>query len=66
MASRALFPAIEPEELAEELLGIGPRRCLMRRLQILSPSRPQYEALKPLLAESLEAVKARQTQKKAG
>ncbi len=66
MASRALLPAIQPEELAEELLGIGPRRGLMRWLQILSPSRPQYEALKPLLAESLEVVKARQTQKKAG
>ena len=33
----------------------------MRWVQILSPSRPQYEALKPLLAESLEAVKARWT-----
>jgi Family of unknown function (DUF6194) len=31
----------------------------MRWVQILSPSRPQYESLKPLLAESLEVVKAK-------
>jgi hypothetical protein len=31
----------------------------MRWVQILSPSRPQYQSLKPLLAESLEAVKAK-------
>jgi Family of unknown function (DUF6194) len=35
-------------------------------VQILSPSRPQYEALKPLLAESLEAVKVKWTQKTVG
>jgi hypothetical protein len=38
----------------------------MRWVQILSPSRPQYESLKPLLAESLEAVKAKWTQGTAG
>jgi hypothetical protein len=38
----------------------------MRWVQILSPSRPQYEALKPLLAESLEVVKAKWTQMAAG
>jgi hypothetical protein len=38
----------------------------MRWVQILSPSRPHYESLKPLLAESLEAVKAKWTQKTAG
>jgi hypothetical protein len=31
----------------------------MRWVQILSPSRPQYESLKPLLAESLEVAKAK-------
>ena len=35
-------------------------------VQILSPSRPQYESLKPLLAESLEAVKVKWTQKTVG
>jgi hypothetical protein len=35
-------------------------------VQILSPSRHQYESLKPLLAESLEAVKAKWTQKTVG
>jgi Family of unknown function (DUF6194) len=30
----------------------------MRWVQILSPSRSQYQSLQPLLAESLEAVKA--------
>jgi Family of unknown function (DUF6194) len=38
----------------------------MRWVQILSPSRPQYEPLKPLLAESLEAVKAKWTKRTAG
>jgi Family of unknown function (DUF6194) len=38
----------------------------MRWVQILSPSRPQYQALKPLLAESLEVVKAKWTQRTAG
>ena len=38
----------------------------MRWVQILSPSRPHHESLKPLLAESLEAVKAKWTQKTAG
>ena len=33
----------------------------MRWVQILSPSRPQYESLQPLLAESLKAVKAKWT-----
>ena len=66
MASRAL-PAIEPEELTQELLELGPGRRRMRRLQILSPLRSQYEVLKPLLAESLEVIKARPTKtKKAG
>jgi uncharacterized protein DUF6194 len=36
----------------------------MRWVQILSPSRSQYESLKPLLAESLEAIKAKWTKKK--
>jgi uncharacterized protein DUF6194 len=36
----------------------------MRWAQILSPSRPPYEPLKPLLAESLEVVKANWTQRK--
>jgi hypothetical protein len=31
----------------------------MRWVQILSPSRPQYQSLQPLLAESLEVVKAK-------
>jgi hypothetical protein len=35
-------------------------------VQILSPSRPHYESLKPLLAESLEAIKAKWTQGTAG
>jgi Family of unknown function (DUF6194) len=38
----------------------------MRWVQILSPSRPRYESPKPLLAESLEAVKAKWTQRTAG
>jgi hypothetical protein len=38
----------------------------MRWVQVLSPSRPQYESLKPLLAESLEAVKVKWTQGAAG
>jgi Family of unknown function (DUF6194) len=38
----------------------------MRWVQVLSPSRPHYESLKPLLAESLEAVKAKWTQRTAG
>ena len=38
----------------------------MRWVQILSPSRPQYESLQPLLAESLEVVKAKWTQRAAG
>ncbi len=29
----------------------------MRWVQVLSPTRPQYEALRPLVAESLEVVK---------
>lgn len=36
----------------------------MRWAQILSPSRPPYESLKLLLAESLEVVKAKWTQRK--
>jgi Family of unknown function (DUF6194) len=36
----------------------------MRWVQILSPSRPQYEALKPLLAESLEVVKTKWAKKR--
>jgi hypothetical protein len=35
----------------------------MRWVQILSPSRPQYQSLTPLLAESLGVVKATWTQK---
>jgi predicted DNA-binding protein (MmcQ/YjbR family) len=66
MANRA-FPAIEPEELLSELLKLDPGRRRMRWLQILSPARSQYEVLKPLLAESLEVVKAGLTKtKKAG
>jgi Family of unknown function (DUF6194) len=38
----------------------------MRWVQILSPSRSHYESLKPLLAESLEVVKAKWTQRTAG
>jgi hypothetical protein len=38
----------------------------MRWVQILSLSRPHYESLKPLLAESLEVVKARWTKRTAG
>jgi Family of unknown function (DUF6194) len=38
----------------------------MRWAQILSPSRPHYESLKPLLAESLEAVKAKWSRRVAG
>jgi hypothetical protein len=38
----------------------------MRWVQILSPSRPQYQSLKPLLIESLEVVKAKWTQRTAG
>jgi hypothetical protein len=38
----------------------------MRWVQILSPSRPQYRSLKPLLAESLEAAKAKWTPRAAG
>jgi hypothetical protein len=30
-----------------------------RWVQVLSPSRPQYQSLKPLLAASLEVVKAK-------
>jgi hypothetical protein len=36
----------------------------MRWVQILSPTRRQYESLQPLLQESLELVKARWKQKK--
>jgi hypothetical protein len=38
----------------------------MRWAQILSPSRPQYQSLQPLLAESLEVVKAKWTKRTAG
>jgi hypothetical protein len=38
----------------------------MRWVQILSPSRSQYRSLKPLLAESLGAAKAKRTQRAAG
>jgi hypothetical protein len=41
-----------------------PVAAWMRWAQILSPSRPPYESLKPLLAESLEVVKAKWTQRK--
>jgi hypothetical protein len=47
-----------------DLTGLGellphPVYAWMGWGQILSPSRPQYEALKPLLAESLETIKAK-------
>ncbi len=38
----------------------------MRWVQILSPSRPQYESLQPLLVESLAVVEARWTKRTAG
>jgi hypothetical protein len=38
----------------------------MRWVQILSPTRRQYESLQPLLEESLELVKAKWKQKRAG
>ncbi len=44
----------------------NPVYAWMRWVQILSPSRPQYESLQPLLVESLEAVKAKWTQKTVG
>jgi hypothetical protein len=54
----------DPTRLGE--LTPHPVYAWMRWVQILSPSRPQYQSLKPLLAESLEAVKAKWTQRAAG
>lgn len=49
----ARTPAVaEPEEILRDLYA------WMRWVQILAPTREQYEALKPLLLESLEHVKA--------
>jgi hypothetical protein len=38
----------------------------MRWVQILSPTREQYEALKPLLFDSLEVVKAKWRKRRIG
>jgi hypothetical protein len=54
----------DPTRLGE--LTPHPVYAWMGWVQILSPSQPQYEALKPLLAESLEAVKVKWTQKTVG
>ena len=40
-------------------LAAHPVYAWMRWVQILSPTREQYEALKPLLLDSLESVKAK-------
>jgi hypothetical protein len=54
----------DPTRLGE--LTPHPVYAWMGWVQILSPSQPQYEALKPLLAESLEAVTVKWTQKTVG
>jgi Family of unknown function (DUF6194) len=47
------YDLTRPDELMPH-----PVYAWMRWVQILSPSRSQYQSLQPLLAESLEAVKA--------
>lgn len=47
-------------------LAPHPVYAWMRWVQILSPTRPQYESLRPLVVESLELVKAKWAPRKAG
>ena len=56
---------------AFDLMRVGelaphPVYAWMRWVQILSPTRERYESLKPLLVESLDAVKAKWRGKKLG
>ena len=53
----------DPTRLRE--LMPHPVYAWMRWVQILSPTREQYEALKPLLLDSLEGVKAKWRKRKA-
>lgn len=47
-------------------LAPHPVYAWMRWVQILSPTRKQYEALKPLLSDSLEVVRAKWRKRMAG
>jgi hypothetical protein len=68
-------PRRPPKSAAVALGGFDPTRlgeltphpvyAWMRWVQILSPTREQYEASKPLVLESLEQVKARWRQRSA-
>lgn len=71
-----IVPAIEPQEILRDRLGLdlgqaGLRELMphpvngwMRWVQILSPTRAQYESLRPHLDESFELVKAKWRRRK--